>query len=157
MPNKSLIFDRGGNPYEVDAEEVDNLLASGAYFLENSIFGMGQSMSKSIQGLVTVYMVGTGQAIKRRPVDARELVRSGICVFSLPEKEVSALGPSKSDPGDNGVNSSDISLPVLSDSSTKQEIISTLSRYGIQYRSTMEKADLLTLWDEFVLENGSQN
>lgn len=155
MSDKQLIFDREGRVYEVNADEAESLLASGAYFTENTAPIGEADMPKTSSNLVTIYDVKTGQSIDRRPVDARELVKSGHYAYKNPNdmRYVQSAPDSGQNAAPNKQAAETDDFPVLSESATKQEIMTTLSQYGIQYRSTMDKADLLALWADFLLEH----
>lgn len=156
MP-KVTVYDKSGKPYSVSQVEAQAMLESGAYF-ESSKGAVHMPAAKS--PLITIYDVKTGKPIQRRPVDARELVKSGDYVLALAKKKSPAASdtgsgqiPPEADPSAHKRQANDV-LPVLSEESSKEEIMAVLSRFGIQYRINMSKMDLLNLWQTYVLERG---
>lgn len=141
-----IVFDRQGNEYEVVAEELAELTSSGAYFTEKPKQNEDQSMYKESGGLVTIFDKETGDALQRRPVDARELVKSGKYRFEPVAVKADDAPPQGEAQGNE--------LPSLSDANTKQDIMAALSEHGVQYRANMDKADLLELWNAYVAEQG---
>lgn len=144
------VYDRDGTAYEVTPNEAEQLLATGAYF-ENARQIGDSKMPTSCSPLMTIYDIKTGKSLKRRPVDARELVHSGYYSFEKPgEINKQELNPQPP----QGEARRPAPLPVLTDSASKEEIIACLTQYGVQFRANMGKTDLLNLWQNYVLEQG---
>lgn len=93
-----------------------------------------------VSSLVTIYSCNTGQALQRRAVDARELVNSGQFSFEQPQKNayVPPIEPVAE-------------AAVLTEQSSKEDMIAALTSHGIQFRANMSKADLFNLWNESAL------
>ncbi len=141
-----FVYDKQGNEYSLSQEECADLVASGAYFLQNPQIHKEAIMNMESNGLVAVYDKKTGESFYRRPVDARELVKTGKYSFDgKAEKAQETEKKIELQRGEDG-------LPVLTQDSTKQEIIAALSEYGVQYRNDMNKAALLDLWKDFLVE-----
>lgn len=144
----SIVFDRDGNQYEVNDYEVEGLLESGAYFKHSPKDNGAVKMPKADSPLVTIYDRKTGEAIKRRPVDARELVRGGGYSFDAPRQLRAPSVPPTPPPV--------TPLPVFSEETPKEDIQAALAKYGLQHRANMSKSDLLTIWNTFLLEQGQK-
>ena len=159
------VFDREGRRYEVTEDEALALLASGAYFSTPNLCG-GYPKMQNTGTLIKVYDVKTGEAFTRRPVDANELVASGRFSFQPPEQAAPKQAPApQTPPAPNSGQQSPAApptppanpqqgkpLPTLTAENSKAEIIAALNEYGVQYRSNMDKADLLELWTTYVSE-----
>lgn len=105
--------------------------------------------------LVTIYDVKTGKSMQRRPIDAKELVKSGNYTFTAIKKRMQVVPDSQSGVALNApVSHPSGALPILTEEASKEEIIAVLGQYGIQYRANMSKTDLLNLWQTYVLERG---
>lgn len=161
-----VVYDRVGTIYEVSSDEAAALLATGAYFSDLNCH-TGTLMNHT-GTLATIYDVKTGQAIQRRPVDARELVASGKYSFQHPRQGKAAPTPPQdsSTPPEPPMPPQDPAapekepekkpekapLPTLTAENSKAEIAAALSEHGVQYRANMDKADLLELWAGYVAE-----
>lgn len=148
------LYDREGNSYDVTQEEAESLLATGAYFTSSNSSGGHPIMT--IGSLATIYDIATGEVLHRRPIDASELVATGKFSFEKPTAPASGNpkpapvieqeSPKQESPKQQA------SLPSLSEENSKAEITAALAEYGVQYRSNMDKADLLALWNSFTME-----
>lgn len=148
------LYDREGNSYDVTQEEAESLLATGAYFTSSNSSGGHPIMT--IGSLATIYDIATGEVLHRRPIDASELVATG--KFSFEKPTAPASGNPKpapvieQEPPKQEPPKQQASLPSLSEENSKAEITAALAEYGVQYRSNMDKADLLALWNSFTME-----
>lgn len=146
------VYDRTGQPYEVADEELSAILASGAYFTSQNVASKGVTMKSEGKARVTVYEIATGNALVRRPVDAAELVRSGKYQYDAPQPKKAVSQPESapvqqvSSTGTEQIPA----LPQLSVENSKEDIVLTLSKFGVQHRASMSKADLLNLWNEYL-------
>ena len=163
------LYDREGNSYDVTQEEAESLLATGAYFTSSNSSGGHPIMT--IGSLATIYDIATGEVLHRRPIDASELVATGKFSFEKPTAPASGnpkpapvieQEPAKQEPPKQESPKQEspkqespkqqASLPSLSEENSKAEITAALAEYGVQYRSNMDKADLLALWNSFTME-----
>ena len=147
---KVNIFDREGRIYQVNAFEVEGFLASGAYFIKNMETMEIPMPEANKQGMMVIYEIKSGKKYMRRPVDARELVASGEFSLNYPKKAMdsSAIPPNPADlAGIVGEK-----FPELTAESSKADISAALTKLGVQYRQSMDKADLLQLWQNFLAE-----
>lgn len=158
------LYDREGNSYDVTQEEAESLLATGAYFTSSNSSGGHPIMT--IGSLATIYDIATGEVLHRRPIDASELVATGKFSFEKPtapasgnpkpapviEQEPPKQEPPKQESPKQESPKQQASLPSLSEENSKAEITAALAEYGVQYRSNMDKADLLALWNSFTME-----
>lgn len=158
------LYDREGNSYDVTQEEAESLLATGAYFTSSNSSGGHPIMT--IGSLATIYDIATGEVLHRRPIDASELVATGKFSFEKPTAPASGNpkpapvieqqpakqeSPKQESPKQESPKQQ-ASLPSLSEENSKAEITAALAEYGVQYRSNMDKADLLALWNSFTME-----
>lgn len=153
------LYDREGNSYDVTQEEAESLLATGAYFTSSNSSGGHPIMT--IGSLATIYDIATGEVLHRRPIDASELVATGKFSFEKPTAPASGnpkpvpvieQEPAKQESPKQESPKQQASLPSLSEENSKAEITAALAEYGVQYRSNMDKADLLALWNSFTME-----
>lgn len=153
------LYDREGNSYDVTQEEAESLLATGAYFTSSNSSGGHPIMT--IGSLATIYDIATGEVLHRRPIDASELVATGKFSFEKPTAPASGnpkpapvieQQPAKQESPKQESPKQQASLPSLSEENSKAEITAALAEYGVQYRSNMDKADLLALWNSFTME-----
>ena len=163
------LYDREGNSYDVTQEEAESLLATGAYFTSSNSSGGHPIMT--IGSLATIYDIATGEVLHRRPIDASELVATGKFSFEKPTAPASGNpkpapvieqepakqeSPKQESPKQESPKQESpkqqASLPSLSEENSKAEITAALAEYGVQYRSNMDKADLLALWNSFTME-----
>ena len=163
------LYDREGNSYDVTQEEAESLLATGAYFTSSNPSGGHPIMT--IGSLATIYDIATGEVLHRRPIDASELVATGKFSFEKPTAPASGNpkpapvieqeppkqeSPKQESPKQESPkqepSKQQAGLPSLSEENSKAEITAALAEYGVQYRSNMDKADLLALWNSFTME-----
>lgn len=149
--SKVTVYDKSGQPYTVSQVEAQAMLDSGAYFETKGVARMPATKSS----LVTIYDVKTGKSMQRRPIDAKELVKSGNYTFTATKKRMQGASDSPSKAALNApVSHPSGALPVLTEEASKEEIMAVLGQYGIQHQANMSKTDLLNLWQTYVLERG---
>lgn len=163
-----ILFDRQGKEFDFAPDEVEAMLTTGIYFRgkdekEAAIFKPENPAGKS--KMITIYEKATGKALQRRPVDAYELVRTGKYAFTgkygkpaKPKEPENPQGGNQEPQGNQNSKEPEKqdALPVLTEENSKQEITEALQRYGVQFRANMDKESLLTIWNNYLLEQGQK-